>query len=72
MDDDVEEKNMSIQDYIKGLKRSSKSDDIPGTVEAYLDELCPACGNKMKLMRPCCSEKRFTKVCICGYKQFVE
>jgi hypothetical protein len=59
---------MNIQEYINSLKRSSKFDDVPGTVAAYLDEKCPACGKKMKLMKPCCNSKFGTKVCLCGYK----
>lgn len=59
---------MDLKEYLKGLKRSSKSDDIPGTVEAYLDELCPACGKKLKLMKPCCNSKFGAKACVCGYK----
>jgi hypothetical protein len=59
---------MNIQEYMKGLKRSSKADDIPGTVEAYLEEPCPACGKKLKLMKPCCSSKFGSKECACGYK----
>lgn len=61
---------MNAVDYMKQMKRRSKTDDIPGTVEAYLDELCPipGCGKKLKLMKPCCSSKFGTKECICGYK----
>lgn len=64
---------MDIKEYIKTLKRVSKEDDVPGTVEAYTDDPCPSCGKKLKIMKPCCSEKRRTKVCgICGYKEFLE
>jgi hypothetical protein len=59
---------MNIQEYLKGLKKSSKTDDIPGTVQEYLDELCPACGKKLKLMKPCCSSKFGSKDCVCGWK----
>ena len=59
---------MDIKAYLKGLQRSSKSQDIPGTVEAHLDELCPVCGKKLKLMKPCCSSKFGTKECACGWK----
>ena len=72
MDERVEIKKMIIREYMKGLKRSSKADDIPGTVEAYLDELCPACGKKLKIMKSCCSEKRRKKVCICGWTSYLE
>jgi hypothetical protein len=63
---------MNIQEYLKGLKRSSKSDDIPGTVEAYLDEPCPVCGKNLKLMKACCTSKLKSKVCVCGWKSYVE
>jgi len=55
------------------LKKSSKKDDVPGTVEAYLEELCPVpnCGKKLKLMKPCCTSRFFTKECKCGYKATV-
>jgi hypothetical protein len=59
---------MDLAAYLKGLKRSSKGDAIPGTVEAYLDEPCPACGKSMRLMKPCCSSKFGKKECVCGYK----
>jgi hypothetical protein len=64
---------MNLQAYLKGLKRSSKTEDIPGTVEAYLDELCPVCSKKLKIMKPCCSEKRRSKVCgVCDWKSYLE
>lgn len=60
---------MSMRELLSGLKRSSKKDDIPGTVEAYLEELCPVgCGRKLKQMKPCCSNKTGSKECACGYK----
>ncbi len=59
---------MSLSDYMKQMKRASKSDPIPGTVAAYLDEECPACGKKLRQMKPCCNSKFGTKECSCGYK----
>jgi len=63
------EKKVSIAEYLKTLKKVSKSDDIPGTVLAYLDEICPVsgCGRKLKLKK-CCGNKQ-RKECICGYKE---
>lgn len=59
---------MSIADIIKSLPRRSKVDDIPGTIEEYLDERCPLCSRKFKIRKPCCSNPNFTKECSCGYK----
>jgi len=42
---------MNISDYMKQMKRVSKKDDIPGAVDAYLEEECPSCGKKLKLMK---------------------
>ena len=64
--------SLNLQKYLEGLTRSSKKDDIPGTVEAYLDELCPLCSEKLKIMKPCCAEKYRTKVCVCGWKRYME
>jgi uncharacterized protein (DUF983 family) len=52
------------------LKRSSKKDEIPGTVEAYLDEICPSCmKGRLAKYRPCCgSPKGYTGCKTCGYK----
>jgi len=64
---------MDIKEYLKNLKVSSKSDDIPGTVEAYLDELCPSCGKKMKIMKPCCNSPKRIKICgACGFKVYLD
>lgn len=68
MDASVKEGDMNVQEMLAKAKKGSKADDVPGTVEAYLDELCPACGKKMKLMKPCCSEKHGSKKCVCGYR----
>jgi len=59
---------MNLIDYMKQMKRASKADDIPGTVAAYLDEPCPACGKNLKQMKPCCTNKFGAKECTCGYK----
>lgn len=50
------------------LNRRSKSDDIPGTVEQILDEVCPVCGRLMKKYKACCSNPLGHKGCSCGYK----
>ena len=62
-------KKVNITEYLKMLKKVSKLDDIPGTVLAYLDEICPVpgCGRKLKLMK-CCGNKQ-RRECICGYKK---
>lgn len=59
---------MNLKDMLAKAIKGSKKDDIPGTVEAYLDELCPVCGNKIKLMKPCCGSPNGLKQCNCGYK----
>ena len=58
-----------LAEYLRTLKKATKSDDIPGTVLAYLDEICPVsgCGRKLKLKK-CCGNKQ-RKECICGYKE---
>ena len=51
------------------LKRSSKKDDVPGTVESSLDELCPVCGRKLRRYKPCCGSPTGYDGCnACGYK----
>jgi len=64
---------MNLNEYMKGLKRSSKADDIPGSVEAYLEELCPVpgCGKKLKKFRKCCGYPVGYVGCNCGYKVFL-
>jgi hypothetical protein len=59
----------NIQDYLKELKRSSKKDDIPGTVSEVTQEKCPACNKEfLKLYKPCCGSPKGSKGCRCGYK----
>lgn len=62
---------MNLSEYLKGLKRRNKDDDIPGTVEAYLDRLCPNCGKGLKQMKPCCGSPNGYIQCRgnCGYKE---
>lgn len=58
---------MSLAEYMKTMKRSSKKDDPIGV--KTLDEPCPACGKSLKLKPACCSSKFGTKECFgCGYK----
>ncbi len=64
----AEDKKMDLTQYLKDLKRASKSDDIPGSVEAYLEELCPNCGKKLKLYKKCCGNPNGYVGCNCGYK----
>jgi hypothetical protein len=59
---------MSLSDLLSGLKRSSKADDIPGTIQEYTDEKCPACEGLMKVYKPCCGNPKGYKGCRCGYK----
>ena len=61
---------MDLKSLLAGLKRSSKDDDIPGTVAAELDEICPSCGKKMKQYKACCGAPQGYKGCICGYKVY--
>jgi len=57
-----------LNEYLKSLPRKTKEMDIPGTVEAYLDEICPLCGKPLKQMKPCCGSPNGYKMCVCGYK----
>jgi len=63
---------MDVGQLLSGLKKTSKKDDIPGTVEQYLEEVCPACHGTLKIMKPCCGEPRRVKQCACGYKVYLE
>ena len=60
---------MDLIEYIKGLNRRSKFDDMPGTVEKFLDEPCPNCGKGLKKMHPCCGDPPGSIQCVakCGY-----
>lgn len=53
---------------LSNLRRRSKSDDIPGTVETILEENCPNCGKLIRKYKPCCGSPHGYKGCICGYK----
>ena len=59
---------MDLAAYLQGLKKSSKKDDVPGSVAEYLEELCPNCGKKLKLYKKCCGNPFGYKGCSCGYK----
>ena len=59
---------MDLAAYLQGLKKSSKKDDVPGSVAEYLEELCPVCGKKLKLYKKCCGNPFGYKGCVCGYK----
>jgi len=59
---------MQVSDYMKQMKKVSKKDDLPGTVEGTLDEKCPNCGKNMKLYKKCCGSPNGYRGCNCGYK----
>jgi hypothetical protein len=60
---------VELNDYLRSLKKRSKADDIPGTVEEGQEEKCPACGGMMKKYKPCCgSPIGYLKCSKCGYK----
>lgn len=68
MDGGIEEK-MKLADMLSSAKKVSKKDDMPGTVEGYLEELCPLCGRKLREYKPCCGSPKGYKGCTpCGYK----
>ncbi len=61
---------MDVMDYVSGKR--SKSDDLPGTVEAILERECPVCGKKLKQMKPCCGSPMGYIRCrdnSCGYRE---
>jgi hypothetical protein len=59
-----------IDQILKGLKRRTKADDIPGTVESYLEDMCPTgCGGQIRKMKPCCgSPNGYVECERCHYK----
>lgn len=60
---------MSISDILSKLTKSSKSDDVPGTIEGYTSERCPACNvGVLKIYKSCCGSPNGYKGCRCGYK----
>lgn len=61
----------NLNDYLKGLNRRKKSDDIPGTIEEYLEEECPSCKEKLRKFKPCCGSPNGYKGCKCGYKVII-
>ena len=59
---------MKLEEMLSKATKASKKDDIPGTVDAILDETCPACGRKLKQYKPCCGSPKGYRGCSCGYK----
>lgn len=59
---------MNLKEMLSKAKQASKKDDIPGEVDAVLDEVCPNCGRNLRLFKPCCGAKNGYKGCNCGYK----
>ena len=58
----------SPQSLLAAATKSSKKEDVPGTVSMVLDQLCPVCGKRMKKYKPCCGSPTGYKGCSCGYK----
>jgi hypothetical protein len=59
---------MKLSEMLNRGVEAKKDDDIPGSVDAILDEECPVCGKKMRLYKPCCGANNGYKGCRCGYK----
>ena len=59
---------MKISEMLNKAKKGSKKDDVPGMVDAILEEDCPNCGRKLRLFKPCCGAENGYKGCNCGYK----
>ena len=60
---------MNAQDLIKDLKKSSKLNDIPGTVEVILESQCPICLRTLRKYKACCGNPNGYDGCVCGYKE---
>ena len=64
--------SFDLNNYLKGLKRKSKNDIIPGT-GSISEETCPLCDRQLHLLSPCCASKYWTLECKpCGYKRILE
>jgi hypothetical protein len=64
---------MDLQAHLKGLKKASKSDPVPGTFMAMLDENCPECNTQLRLLKPCCLHSGGTKECGgCGWREYID
>lgn len=59
---------MDAQELIAGLKKSSKKDFIPGTVNKMTERMCPMCGKMLAEMKACCGSPHGLYACVCGYK----
>lgn len=62
----------NLAEYLRSLNRRDKTEPIPGTVEAYLEDLCPACGKRLMKSKPCCGHPNGHVTCsdpTCGYKE---
>lgn len=62
--------SFDLDAYLKTLPRKNKLSDIPGTVDSYLEDMCPvSCGGQMRKMKPCCgSPKGYLECGKCHYK----
>lgn len=61
-----------IAEMLKGLKRGSKQDFVPGTLDEILERTCPLCGTEVHLarMKPCCGHAKGYIWCKkCDYKE---
>lgn len=60
---------MNLSEKLKSMHRTSKKDDVPGTVAEILDEMCPVCDIPFRRFKPCCGWANGYKGCSkCGYK----
>ena len=63
---------MNLAEYVKGLKRRTKNDYMPGQ-GVMSDKPCPLCGLLMFRLHPCCGQPNPILNCNkCSYKQIIE
>lgn len=61
-----------MENFLRGLRKGSKKDDIPGTIE-QTDDPCPLCGERLKIKKACCASDRREYICrICGWKSYLD
>jgi hypothetical protein len=60
---------MNFKEMLARGKKTSKDEDLPGTVLSVLTDVCPLCGRPMREYKACCgSPKGYIGCRNCNYK----